>query len=445
MRGIVSLLEANARAIWHTLTEPAKTDNAPKARRDARLLLAILVVTFVLLIAIMILDALRSLGHNSPEQQQLLTVVYPRILLGINPAIILCYLLGRFGHPRLAARIFVAFVSTVCFYTILKSSDSSSLSMPLAAVVLSSVLLTPLDTAGTYFLTVIAYMLLPYVAMDIEPWHVYGTLVPVTAISALVMTAVVIHGNAVKTIEKQAQEIARNHDELVDARKMEAVARLSAGLAHEYNNIHTAILAYAQILSDDPKETTANYGRQIVKGTRRAARMTDNLLAFSEQQLMSATDVDIDQLLRSQVEDLRSRLKRGSGLSFHLSPETKRVRVDTDLFRRSIRTLLQKVEDHLSGEGKISLKTRTEILDSANKFLLPAGNYCLIAVENDGPTADVSVMRQLFDPFFTTGEFGTGDLELAAAYGIVRQSRGQVRFETGRTKGNSIIIALPLV
>jgi len=434
-----------ARVIWHILTEPATKSAAPKARRDARLLLTILVVAFALVIAIMAVNALRSLGHNSPEQQHLLTVVFPRILLGIGPIIILCYLFGRLGHPRFAARMFVAFVSAVSFYTILSSEDIGALIMPLAAVVLSSVLLTPFDTAGTYFLTVVAYLIVPYLDPNIKPWLVYGTLVPVSTISALVMTAVVIRGNDVNTIEKQSREIARNHDELIDARKMEAVARLSAGLAHEFNNIHTAILAYAQILSEDPKETTSHYGRQIVKGTRRAARMTDNLLAFSEQQLMRAADVDIDQLLRSQEENLRSILKKSSFLSLHLRPEAKQIHIDTALFHRAICTMLKKAEEHLQAEGMISIETRTQTLDSANKFLLPPGKYCVISIEDDGPTADVNVTNRLFDPFFTTGEFGSGDLELSAAYGIVRQSRGQVRIEGSRQQGNSILIALPLV
>ena len=430
-------------SLWKRLTEPAAVLTDPELRRRTRMILSILVIVGILWCMVFFSNPLQALADLSPQQSRMVKVIFPGILLAFAPFLVLAYFLARRGHPNGASRILVSIGSAGSFYYIFSAGDASGLSMPVLAVVLCSLLLSPLDTFGCVVITVAGYLLLPTFVPSLNIWDVYGTLIVVGSAGALCTGAVYVRSRDLDHIQKQADELARNHEQIVGAQKMEAVARLSAGVGHEFNNILAVINGYAEIIERSPTTSPAKSAARIREASLRAVKLTDGLLAFSQQQLMHVETTDLDKLLKSHEERLKSTLRTDTSLSILSSPETKIVELDTGIFCDAMGTLVRTAEKNLPAQGEISIETQSHDLGRINRLHLPPGRYCFIDIRDNGQVGDREVMTRLFDPFFTTGEFGTGNLELAAAYGIVRQSGGQVELRSDREIGNSIVVVVP--
>lgn len=430
-------------SFWERLTEPAAMVTNQEERRRLRLLLSILFVVAFLVVLTFAATPLRLLAPLTAHQRYTATLILPTILAVFTPLLLSCILLAKRGHYKTAARILVAYGSAASFYYVWTAGDASSLSMPVLAVVLCSLLLTPLDTLGIFLITVAEYILLNTFVPGLTSWDVFGTLIIVTAVGALSTMEVIVRGQDLRHIERQAEELKKNHDQLVDARKMEAVARLSAGVAHEFNNILTAIMGFADVIDLRPAERGQEYTSKIRTAGVRAIQMTEGLLSFSQQQLMDPQAANVDDLLKNHEQSLKAELRRGTHLILNLSAETKIVEVDVELFRRALLTFVKAAERNLSGEGTISIESRGTKFSEDNPMLLPEGDYCSIEIHDNGVPKDSEFLSRIFDPFFTRGEFGTGNLDLAAAYGIVRQTGGQIETRSEAGRGNTIRMVLP--
>ena len=250
-------------------------------------------------------------------------------------------------------------------------------------------------------------------------------------------------------IETDVTERVALEEQLRHAQKLEAVGQLAGGVAHDFNNILTAVLGYSDLLlnrlpSDDPNRHAVE---EIHRGGKRAASLTRQLLTFSRRSPMQPRIVD----LNSAVENLLPMLERlaGEDIEFQLdlSPAIGRVRVDPSQFEQIVVNLVVNARDAMPEGGVLRIATERASLSDAETHGVPdvtPGRFVLLRVADSGTGIPADVMEHMFEPFYTTKEPGRGTgLGLATVYGIVRQHHGFVRARSEEGKGAEFEILIP--
>ncbi|MBI1786521.1 MAG: PAS domain S-box protein, partial [Acidobacteria bacterium] len=238
--------------------------------------------------------------------------------------------------------------------------------------------------------------------------------------------------------------------ELRQAQKMEAVGQLAGGVAHDFNNILTVVLGYAQALlnGNPPGDPQHEALSEIVKAADRAASLTRQLLAFGRRQILRPRVLD----LNSVVADMDRLLRRVIGENIELvtvmQPHLGRVRADPGQIEQVLMNLAVNARDAMPKGGKLSLETAHAELGQDAPSLLdcPPGRYVLLSVSDTGHGMDQPTRERAFEPFFTTKEVGKGTgMGLATVYGIVKQSGGAIGLESQLGAGATFRIYLPRV
>jgi two-component system cell cycle sensor histidine kinase/response regulator CckA len=234
------------------------------------------------------------------------------------------------------------------------------------------------------------------------------------------------------------------------SQKMQAVGQLAGGVAHDFNNMLTAIIGYSDLLLANHKPTDPSFQDiiQIKQTANRAAGLTRQLLAFSRRQtlrpqVLQLGDVlsELQLLLRRLVgEKVEVDLKHGRDLWF--------VKADINQLEQVVINLVVNARDAMpESGGRIALRTRNVAAGECAGFgeaSLVAADYVLIEVEDDGSGIPAEVKAKIFEPFFTTKEVGKGTgLGLAMVFGIVKQSGGFVFVESELGRGTVFRIFLP--
>ena len=247
-------------------------------------------------------------------------------------------------------------------------------------------------------------------------------------------------------------ERKRTEDALRHAQKLEAIGRLSGGVAHDFNNLLTVIQGSVQMLMSELAEGSPlqKYAEEIVGEANRAARLTRQLLAFSRRQVLDERVVELGREVRELLPVLRRVIPTRIALEFDERGTDMQVRVDPDQLRQVLLNLTVNAADAIEAHGRIGL--RVELLELAEEDLesqvetLAAGSYVGLAVEDTGTGMTPEVLEQLFEPFFTTKPEGKGTgLGLPMAYGIVKQSGGDIRVESEPGEGSTFQVLLPRV
>jgi signal transduction histidine kinase len=430
--------------LWRRLTEPPETLKQPEIRRRLRLLLSILVVLLTLDLLFLAYQWIQLLYVTDPVQRHWLIVVFPVILGLAFVCLAIAYVLGRRGHETASGMLVVCMTAAAAYVLVLLTRSSDTIGFTVIAMVLSSILLPRRTTIAFLILTIAAVAVMPLLAPEISFWNISGALILIVPIGALSLVSAAIHDRDVEQIESQTRALIENEERLLGARKMEAVACLSAGIAHEFNNIVMAIIGYSEVITNKPPDSAKQYSRLIKDAGLRAKRLTEQLLSFSRQQLLRPQATDLNRLIAGLEQTLLSVQSDRIRLSLHLDSQPQIAMVDPALVGRAIQTLVLRARENIDREGDISIQTETRVLapDQSESAFQP-GRYCTITVSDSGPPVDREVLARIFEPYFTEGEFGTGDLDLAAAYGIIQQSNGRIDARSNPRGGNAFVVALP--
>ena len=240
--------------------------------------------------------------------------------------------------------------------------------------------------------------------------------------------------------------------QLMQSQKMEAVGRLAGGVAHDFNNMLTAIKSYSQLLLQDVAADDARHKdiQEIDLAADRAARLTRQLLAFSRQQMLQPRVLDVNQTVSELEKMLQRLLLKDITLSTRLAPELHAVRADAGQLEQVIVNLVVNARDAMPDGGRLTVRTQNVAIDAASaregwSFEVHPGAYVLISVTDTGLGMDEATKSRIFEPFFTTKDRhkGTG-LGLSTVYGIVKQSGGYIRVISAPGQGSTFEVFLPV-
>ena len=244
------------------------------------------------------------------------------------------------------------------------------------------------------------------------------------------------------TARRAAEERSRRLEEqLLEARKLEAVGRLAGGIAHDFNNLLTCVLGCADLLRRDPAlpERQASFAREIHTAAERGAELVRRLLLFSRKLPFSPQPVD----LAARVEGLLAPLRRLVGpdirLEIDLSRGAPAVQADPLLVDQVVLNLADNARNAMPQGGALALQVREVRLEGER-----AGLYVRLTARDTGVGMDERTRRRLFEPFFTTREPGRGTgLGLAMVHGIVESCGGFLRVDSAPGKGSAFEVWLP--
>jgi two-component system, cell cycle sensor histidine kinase and response regulator CckA len=246
-------------------------------------------------------------------------------------------------------------------------------------------------------------------------------------------------------------DLKRAEERLRRAQRLEAVGRLAGGVAHEVNNMMTIILGFSDLLSRSGALAPERQRdlEEIRKAANRAGKTTQQLLAFSRQQILQPNDLDLNAVVKDLVPTLELLLPANISLETSLAPVGARVHADRAQLDQVLINLAFNGRDAMPGGGLLRLITDSRWLnpESGRELIgipIPAGQYGIVSVIDTGHGMDQATVTQVFEPFFTTKPVGSGTgLGLATVYGIVKQSGGYVWVDSTPGQGTTVTVCLP--
>lgn len=246
--------------------------------------------------------------------------------------------------------------------------------------------------------------------------------------------------------EAQRQQL---EGQLRQAQKMESIGRLAGGVAHDYNNMLSIILGYAQMALNKSKQGQPlhDYLMQIVDAAQRSAEMTRKLLGFARKQPIIPREVDLNQTVAGMLKMLGRLIGERFTLLWQPQEELWPVLIDPSQVDQILANLCVNARDAMCEGGTIRITTAMASLKEGRRLShghLPAGDWVVLSVADEGCGIEPLVQEQMFEPFFTTKEEGEGTgLGLATVYGIVQQNNGCIDVRSRPLQGTTISLYLP--
>ena len=241
----------------------------------------------------------------------------------------------------------------------------------------------------------------------------------------------------------------------IQNQKMQAVGQLAGSIAHDFNNLLTAMIGFCDILLEQhgPTDQGFNEAMQIKQNANRAASLVKQLLAFSRKQVMNLSAININEIIVELASLLHRLLGEGIDFKIDCSRHIVNAMSDKNQLEQVIINLAVNARDAMDAQGNLVIKTFEKTIDSSfdeSKYHSPSkfekitpGNYVVIEVSDTGSGISDKIIDEIFEPFFSTKDPGSGTgLGLATVYGIVKQIGGHIRFETTVGKGTTFYVYL---
>ncbi|WP_152047372.1 PAS domain S-box protein [Aureimonas psammosilenae] len=244
--------------------------------------------------------------------------------------------------------------------------------------------------------------------------------------------------------------LADAEEQLRQAQKMEAVGQLTGGIAHDFNNLLAGISGSLEIierrLSSGRTEGLERFINGAQTSARRAAALTQRLLAFSRRQTLDPKPTDVNRLVFGMEDLIRRTVGPAIKVEVVGAGGLWSAKVDPAQLESALLNLAINARDAMPGGGRLTIETANKWLDDrgARSRDIPPGQYLSICVTDSGTGIPKDVVDRIFDPFFTTKPIGQGTgLGLSMIHGFMRQSGGQVRVYTEEGQGTTMCLYLP--
>lgn len=253
------------------------------------------------------------------------------------------------------------------------------------------------------------------------------------------------------TALKQAEAEQNSlREQLIQAQKLDSIGQLAGGVAHDFNNILTVILGYAEEILQDLSEDDPLYHdiREIISAGSRASSLTRQLLTFSRKQITKPQILNMNKV----ITDMKNMLFRliGEDIEFDLdlANDLCNIVADYGQMEQVLMNLVINSREAMPMGGRLSIKTfnfeADESFTSRHPMIKP-GNYVALRIKDNGCGMDKHTKSHIFEPFFTTKEKGKGTgLGLPTVYGIIKQSEGHIHVDSSPGKGALFLILLPV-
>lgn len=252
-------------------------------------------------------------------------------------------------------------------------------------------------------------------------------------------------------VDERTRQLSLAQDALRQAQKMEAVGQLTGGIAHDFNNLLTGISGSLELMEKRLREGRLNgierYIDAAQQASRRAASLTQRLLAFSRRQTLDPRATDVNRLVGGMEDLIRRSVGPDVAVEVVGAQELWTTRVDPGQLENALLNLCINGRDAMAPNGgHMIIETANVLLeeDPARERDLPPGPYILLSVTDTGVGMAPEVIGRAFDPFYTTKPLGIGTgLGLSMVYGFARQSGGQVSIVSEVGRGTTVCLYLP--
>lgn len=254
-----------------------------------------------------------------------------------------------------------------------------------------------------------------------------------------------------KNLKIQIEEQKQLKAQFYQSQKMEAIGKLAGGIAHDFNNLLTIINGYSELLLLKFDKSDLSYAEleQINIAGKRAANLTNQLLAFSRKQVIKPVVINLNDVVLDSEKMLQRLIGEDISLQTILDPSLGTMKADSGQLIQIIMNLAVNARDAMPKGGNITIKTKK--VHVTKEELLPEiemkpGNYCYLSVTDNGSGMDEEIQAQIFEPFYTTKDKseGTG-LGLSTVFGIIKQNNGFIKVSSILGEGSTFHIYLPSV
>ncbi|SFM03722.1 PAS domain S-box-containing protein [Bradyrhizobium sp. NFR13] len=260
----------------------------------------------------------------------------------------------------------------------------------------------------------------------------------------------VLNATLEQQVIERTEQLHAKDEALRQSQKMEAVGQLTGGIAHDFNNLLQVIVGNLEALLRHLPADSARLQRaatQAMNGARRAAALTQRLLAFSRRQPLDPKPVNVNSLVQNTAELMHRSLGEPIAIETVLGSGLWRVEVDGNELEAALLNLAVNARDAMLDGGKLTIETSNAHLDevyAANHAEVQAGQYVAICISDTGVGMPATTLNQVFEPFFTTKPVGKGTgLGLSQVYGFVKQSGGHVKIYSEVGQGTTVKLYLP--
>jgi two-component system cell cycle sensor histidine kinase/response regulator CckA len=253
----------------------------------------------------------------------------------------------------------------------------------------------------------------------------------------------------IQSLHRDITEKKAIQEQLIHSQKMESVGQLAGGIAHNFNNLLTAILGYAELLQEysDLDDESKQRVNSIEGSARKAGVLVSKLMSFSRREAFEILPLNLNDVINDSVKLLEGVLDKRIGLKTTMG-NIPTIEGDPNQLEQVIMNLMVNARDAMPDGGLISIKTSVIEIER-DRFNMPTyimpGSYVLLMVSDTGSGIPKEIINKIFDPFFTTKEKGKGTgLGLATVYGIVKDHKGYVTVQSEVDKGTTFEVYFPV-